>query len=687
MKKHIFILLFLIAANFFVAHNIESHSKVLSPQDTLDVKPEKYYGEESELIQAIIARYHYKKTPLDDSLSSAIFDRYLKALDYNKSYFLQSEVNDYEKYRTKIDNMLQDGDLTALYEIYNTFRKKVDERTDYSVALLKDEFDFSKDETFEWKRDKADWFKDQKELDEYWRKKVKNDALNLKLTGKDWKAITETLTKRYQVIKKNIDQNKSEDVFQIIMNTYTESIDPHTNYLSPMTSDNFKIDMSRSLEGIGAQLQQEEDYTKVNEVIPGGPAFKSNLIQKGDRIVGVAQEEGDFVDVIGWRLTDVVKLIRGPKGSIVRLQILPVNANNNSRPKEIKLVRDKVTLEEQSAKKDIIEINDNNKGYKIGVITVPAFYSDFEAMQKGVKDYKSTTRDVRKLLKELKDDNIDGLVIDLRNNGGGSLQEAVQLTGLFIKDGPVVQVRNADGTIDENDDNDPNIIYEGPMSVLVNRFSASASEIFSGAIQDYGRGLIIGEQTYGKGTVQNMIDLNRLMRTPEQKLGQVKITIAKYYRINGGSTQNLGVVPDIKYPTALDPEVFGESSEPSALPWDQIRTSKFTPFADLKPLIPELTAKHESRIKNNVEFEYLNDDIEDYHEATAKNSISLNEEQRKKEKDEADEKKFQRENERRKNKGLKLLQKGETPAEDQKASDPMLEETANIIADLIKTIG
>lgn len=687
MKKHIFILLFLIAANFFVAHTVESHSIPSSPQDSLDLKPEKFYGEESELIQAIIARYHYKKTPLDDSLSSSIFDRYLKALDYNKSYFLQSEINEYESYRTKIDDMLQDGDLTPLYDVYNSFRKKVDERTDYSIALLKNEFDFTKDETFEWKRDKSDWFKDQKELDEFWKKKVKNDALNLKLTGKDWKAITETLTKRYEIIKKNIDQNKSEDVFQIIMNTYTEAIDPHTNYLSPITSDNFKIDMSRSLEGIGAQLQQEEDYTKINEVIPGGPAFKSNLVQKGDRIVGVAQEEGDFVDVIGWRLTDVVQLIRGPKGSVVRLQIIPVNANTNSRPKEIKLVRDKVTLEEQSAKKDIIEINDDNKGYRIGVITVPAFYSDFEAMQKGVKDYKSTTRDVRKLLKELKDQKIDGLVIDLRNNGGGSLQEAVQLTGLFIKDGPVVQVRNADGSIDENDDTDPELVYDGPMSVLVNRFSASASEIFSGAIQDYGRGLVIGEQTYGKGTVQNMIDLNRLMRTPEQKLGQVKITIAKYYRVNGGSTQNLGVVPDIKYPTALDPKEFGESSEPSALPWDQIRTSKFVPFADLKPLIPELTAKHQERIKENPEFHYLNDDIEEYHEATSKKSISLNEETRKKEKDEADEKKFQRENERRKNKGLKLLEKGETPTDNQKVSDPMLEETAKIVADLIKTIG
>jgi carboxyl-terminal processing protease len=357
----------------------------------------------------------------------------------------------------------------------------------------------------------------------------------------------------------------------------------------------------------------------------------------------------------------------------------------NTKPKEIKLVRDKITLEEQSAKKDILEIKNNKRDYKIGVISVPAFYADFDAQQKGVKDYKSTTRDVKKLLSELESAKVDGIVIDLRNNGGGSLQEAIQLTGLFIKDGPVVQVRNADGNIDEGTDTDPSISYNGPLAVMVNRFSASASEIFSGAIQDYGRGLIIGDQTYGKGTVQNMIDLNRILRNPSEKLGQVKITIAKYYRITGGSTQLKGVVPDVKLPDILDSHEYGENTEPSALPWDQIKSSNFTPAGNLKPYVPELNSLHESRIKNDAEFAYLEDDIKQYKEANDKSYVSLNEEVRKKEKDEQEEKRFQRENERRQLKGLKLLQKGETPAEvNTTKNDPILNESAHILADLIK---
>ncbi|MDR3610611.1 MAG: carboxy terminal-processing peptidase [Ignavibacteriaceae bacterium] len=690
MKKSFYALLSFLLIAFFSSNYVNTKNVFAgTPADSLDLAPDRIFNEEDQLIQGIISRYHYKKFVFNDSLSSVVYDRYLKALDYNRSCFYQSDIDKFEKYRSKTDDFLQEGNLMPFYNIYNTFRRRINDRLDYSDSLLKHEFDFTKNEDYEWKRETSTWFKNTQEMNDFWRKKVKNDALNMILDGKDWKSVAETLTKRYENIRKTINQNKSEDVFQIIMNSFTEAIDPHTNYMSPQTSDNFKIDMARSLEGIGAQLQSEDDYTKINEVIPGGPAFKSNLLHQGDKIIGVAQgaEGGEFVDIIGMRLTDVVQLIRGPKGTTVRLQIIPANSGANAKAKEVKIVRDKVTLEEQSAKKDILEIQNDKKNYKIGVITVPAFYADFEAASKGVKDYKSTTRDVRKLISELKDAKVDGVVIDLRNNGGGSLQEAVQLTGLFIKEGPVVQVRDADGKIDEDNDPDPEIVYSGPLAVLVNKFSASASEIFSGAIQDYGRGLILGEQTYGKGTVQNMIDLNRLVRDPSDKLGQVKITIAKYYRITGGSTQMKGVIPDIKFPSLEDTQDYGESTEPSALPWDQIKTSNFTPAGNLHPYISKLEKFHEERVENNPEFDYIKQDIQDYKEADAKKYVSLNEQVRKKEKDDLEEKKFQRENERRKLKGLKLLQKGETPAEDIKNNDPLLDESAHVVADLIKLLS
>ncbi len=555
--------------------------------------------------------------------------------------------------------------------------------------MLDKEFDFTIDEQYQIKREDSPWPKDENELNEIWRKKIKNDALTSKLTGKDWETTSSNLKKRYQNFQKNVLQYKSEDVFQLIMNSYTEALDPHTNYLSPITSDNFKIDMSLSLEGIGAQLQQDDDYTKVNEIIPGGPAFKSNLLHRNDKIIGVGQDDdGEMVDVIGWRITDVVQLIRGPKGSTVRLQILETEDGAGALPKEIKIVRDKVKLEEQSAKKDVIDIKDGNKSYKIGVISIPKFYADFDAQQKGVKDFKSTTRDVKNLIAELKKEEVDGIIIDLRNNGGGALNEAIDLTGLFIKDGPVVQVKSADGKIDVGDDPDPEIVYSGPLAVLVNRFSASASEIFTGAIQDYGRGIVVGEQTYGKGTVQNLIDLNRVIPNQKEKLGQLKLTIAKYYRINGGSTQNKGVVPDIEFPSAFDAKDFGESSEPSALPWDQINPTNYKKYNNISELIPELLKKHKERFDKSPEYDYLKEDIEEYREARDKQFVSLNEEVRKKEKNELEEKRFQRENERRKLQGLTLLKKGEKPSEDAEKNDAILNETGHILADLIQsTVG
>ncbi len=691
MKKIITGIVILAAVNIYLAKTDNRESLVSNlPDSLIVVEPNEHLSSENLHINMLLSRYHYnKKTKLNDSISSVIFDRYLKALDFSKSYFIQEDIDKFETERYDYDDFLKEGYLDPAYDIFNVYKIRVEERMAFIKSQLENEFDFSVDETYELKREDKPWPKTTEEANEIWRKRIKNDALVLKLEGTEWDKIKERLTKRYENYRKAIIQYSSEDVFQLFMNSYTEVMDPHTNYLSPSTSDNFKISMSLSLEGIGAQLQTEDEYTKVHEIIPGGPAYKSNLLHRDDKIIGVAQgEDGEMVDVMGWKITDVVQLIRGPKETKVRLQIIPSDGGPNAPVKEITLVRDKVKLEEQAAKKEVLEITNEGKNFKIGVINVPAFYSDFEAMQRGEKDYKSTTRDVRLLLDSLKQENVDGIVIDLRNDGGGSLEEAVKLTGLFIKDGPVVQVRDSQGNIEVQTDPDNTIVYDGPLAVLVNRFSASASEIFSGAIQDYQRGLIIGEQTFGKGTVQNLIDLNRIMPKSNDPAGQLKITIAKYYRINGGSTQHLGVVPDIKFPSAFDPNEYGESSEPSALPWDQIRSTDYALYGELKNLIPQLVSKHEERIKTNNEFDNLQEEIEEYKESKTKTEISLNESVRKKEKEAEEEKRFQRENERRSRLGLKLLQKGEVAERNEKQPDPLLKEGATILSDLIlMTIG
>ena len=668
---------------FFILISSRIEARVFTDSTSLLI-PQDYFQEEEQLVNTVLTRYHFKKFRLNDSLSSAIFDRYIKSLDYSKLYFLQSDISNFESFRYKIDDYLIDGNLKLAYDIYNTFRDRVNQKIDYVSEVLQNEFDYSRDEYFELRQDSSKWAANVSVLNDIWRKRVKYDALNLKLAGKDWNSIVESLKKRYENFRKAIYQTKSEDVFQLYLNAYTESVDPHSNYLLPITSDNFKIDMTRALEGIGAQLQAEDDYTKVVEIIAGGPAFKSNLLHRDDRIVGVAQgDDGEMVDVVGWRVNDVVKLIRGPKESVVRLLILQASEGANALPKEIRLVRDKVKLEDQSAKKQILELINNNVPYRVGVISVPAFYVDYEAEQKGDKDFKSTTRDVRKLINELQSEKVDGIVIDLRNNGGGSLNEAIDLTGLFIKDGPVVQVKQSTGYIDVGDDPDPGIVYSGPLAVLVNRFSASASEIFSGAIQDYGRGIILGEQTYGKGTVQNLIDLNRMLGRTGNKLGQVKITIAKYYRITGGSTQHLGVVPDIKFPSPIDAYEFGESSEPSALPWDQIIATKFLPFTNTKDLIPLLQDMHELRIKSDLRFQSFIEDVNETKETRDKNLISLNELVRKKEKEQQDSVKEEQKKAIQELSNVKLINKNEVPQKESNSEDVLLNESAYILSDLI----
>ncbi len=648
------------------------------------VTPEDYFPQIEKVITKIFSRYHYKHIKVTDSLSSVIFDNLLKSLDYNKLYFLKSDIEKFEKYRTQLDDDLKKGIITPPYDIFNVYKKRINSRTKYILNRLKQKFDYTIDEYYEPDRKNADWAQSVDELNELWRKRLKYESLNLKLTGKKEDKIIETLSKRYENYQKAILQYKSEDVFELFENTFANAVDPHSAYLSARESENFDIRMKLSLEGIGAQLRTENDYTKVVKIIPGGPAYKSGLLHADDRIVAVGQgPKGELVDVIGWRIDDVVDLIRGKKGTTVRLAILKANASADLPPDTIAIVRDKVKLDERAAQKEIFQLDETGHHFKIGVIKIPSFYVDFEAKRKGDPNYRSTTRDVHKLLDTLKQENVDGIVIDLRNNGGGSLEEAISLSGLFIKKGPIVQVKNSNGTVDEGDDPDPSIIYDGPLGILINRFSASASEIFSAALQDYGRGLIIGEQSYGKGTVQNLIDLDRFLPYLGSEAGELKLTIAKFYRITGSSTQNLGVIPDVKMPSAIDPDEFGESSNPSALKWDMIKPTSFQKFGDLSSVIPKLIKQHEERIKNETEFKYMFEDIAEYKANKKKKKFSLLESKRKKEREKNEAKRKEREEARKKVKELKLKRKGEVDDKYLKIDDPILEESGHIVADLI----
>lgn len=689
MKSIPIILLIILTANFFLADSKKNLNEQEIYSDTLRViEPKNHFTLENQLVTTMLSRYHYKDFNLDDSLSSLMFDKYIKTLDFSKVYFYESDISMLEKERYSFDNYLLNGNVQPFFDIFNLYEKRMLERMNYVDTILANGFDFTQYDSAEINRDESKWVSSLSEMNKLWEGRIKNDALNLYLSGRNEEEIKSNLKKRYDNFTRALFQYNSEDVFQLAMDSYTSSVDPHTNYLSPATSDNFKIDMSLSLEGIGARLMTEDGYTKVVEVIPGGPAFKSKKLDVDDRIIAVAQgEAGEFVDVIGWRITDVVKLIRGPKETTVRLQILKAKDGAAAKPEEISLVREKVKLEDQAAKKKIVEVNNNGISFKIGVITIPNFYTDFEGNRSGENNAKSTVTDVRKLLEELKLEKVDGVVIDLRNNGGGALSEAIDVTGLFIEKGPVVQVKNADGYIEVGQDVEPSIVYSGPLAVLVNRFSASASEIFAAAIQDYGKGIIVGEQTYGKGTVQNLIDLNRISRSSGNKFGQLKLTIAKYYRISGGSTQNLGVVPDVIYPSYIDPQEFGESSQTSALPWDLIDKTNYTLYSNLNKIVPELISLSEKRRNADPEFQYLMEDINSYKESKNQKYISLNEEIRKKKKEADDEKKFQRENERRQREGLKLLEKGEVPEKSDEENDIFLTETALIVTDLINLSG
>ncbi len=651
------------------------------------VMPEERQVNVELLVTQILRQHHYRKMDLNDSISSVILDNYLKALDGDKIYFLASDIKNFEQYRYTLDDDLKKGNLVPAFHIYNIFKKRFFSRNEYVKELVKKDFDFTIEEYYETNRKDLPWAKNEEELNNTWRKLIKSQALSLRLNGKEDEEINEVILNRYSNMETVIAEYKSEDVFQIYMNAFTESFDPHTSYFSPSTSENFKIAMSQSLEGIGASLQRDSDYTKVAELVPGGPAFKSKELHKDDRIIGVAQgKKGEMVDVIGWRLDEVVKLIRGPKGTVVRLQILPAVEGLNALPTEISLVRDKIKLEEQAAKKEVIKVNKDNREYNIGVITIPTFYMDFEEAQKGNPNYRSTTRDVKALITELETEGIDGLVIDLRYNGGGSLTEAIELSGLFIEDGPVVQVRNANGSIEVAEDPDPELFYDGPLGVLTNRFSASASEIFAGAIQDYKRGVVIGEQSYGKGTVQNLLDLERFLPGAKGGSGQVKVTLAKFYRVTGSSTQHKGVTPDVELPSVFSADEFGESSQPSALPWDKIaatnfKSTKMVPVTALE----KVKSQYQHRLKNDPELRSLVADTEKVKEARKDSKISLMESKRIAQKEED-----------RKSKAVSaeldnvidMSEVGESEeVKKEEMDDPYLKEGLNVMADLIAVVG
>jgi carboxyl-terminal processing protease len=649
--------------------------------DTTQLKAKPVYGKEAKVVTYILDNNHYRKITLGDSLSSVILDEYIKSLDNNKTYFTTEDIKGFEKYRDKMDDMIRSENVEAAYAIYNLFRKRFDERMKYVMTnLIAQKFDYNVDETYETDRDKEPWCKSDAELNEVWRKVIKSQALSLKLAGKEQPEIEKMLKERYERFSKSIHQFNTEDVFSMYMNAVTESYDPHTNYLSPKAADLFKQQMTKSLEGIGAQLQTQNDYTRVAKIITGGPAQKSDLIHVNDRIIGIGQgATGEIVDVIGWRIDEVVKLIKGPKGTIVRLQILPGETGINGPSKVITLVRDRIKLEDQLAKKKVINYNKDGKALKLGVITLPDFYMDFDAYQKGDPNYTSTSRDVQKLIKELQAEHIDGIVLDLRDNGGGSLTEAIDLTGLFIKNGPVVQVKNSADKIETLADENPALIYNGPLVVLTNRFSASASEIFAGAIQDYHRGVIVGESSYGKGTVQTVIKLNRFINDPNNQVGELKITFQKFYRVTGSSTQHKGVTPDIPLPTALSPEQFGESSSPSALPWDEIRGTLYqkTPIISDK-VLSNLTKAYQGRLKTDISLQRFVSETEETSRSYKDTKVSLNEAARKKEMEEAEKKKAANDK-----LGTKIVNKEGVPTDVMEMDDEYLREGLFVLGDLI----
>jgi carboxyl-terminal processing protease len=645
------------------------------------------------------SRYAYRPRVLNDQLSAEIYRRYIESLDSDKLFFTQADMTRFAAYRSELDDAIKNQDLKPAYEIFNLYTRRVDERAAYARSLLAKPFDFSVKESWAYDREKASWATDTAALNEIWRKYVKNDALRLKLAGRSQDEIRKTLDKRYATIGQRVHELRGDDVFENFMNAYATSIDPHTSYMSPRSAENFNMQMRLSLEGIGAVLQRQDEFVVIRTIVPGGPVAMGGKIKVGDRVSAVGQgDKGPMTDVVGWRIDDVVDLIRGKKGTKVRLDVIPADVGVDGPHKQVTIIRDKVKLEEQAASKSIIDVG----GKHIGVITLPGFYLDFEAARRGEADARSATSDVAKLLGELKAQHVDGVVMDLRENGGGSLVEAVELTGLFIDKGPVVQVRESGGRVQVESDDQRGVAWDGPLAVLVNRSSASATEIFAAAIQDYGRGLIVGEPTFGKGTVQNLIDLDRWPSKQGAQFGQVKLTIAQFFRIDGDTTQHAGVVPEIQFPVTVDATEFGESTFDNALPATKIAMAPHSNLGNFAPLVPTLIKDHDSRVKGDKEFSWWSQDVAQFRADRDRKLISLNEADRRAERQRDEAKRKQRAAER-KAMGLDLaagddddgLQANERDVSKQiaaeeaakKRPDPLLRETAAILADAITLLS
>lgn len=651
--------------------------------------PEQRHENIGELVAQFIQKSHYNQVAVDDELSSKVLDFYIDNLDRNRMYLLASDIEYFERYRYRLDDVVKSKPMDPVYEIFDVYQTRMRERLAFALTQLDLEPDYTSDIDFQFDRREEPWAKDTNELNAIWRQRVINDALSLALEDEPFDKIQEVLTKRYNGFIRRLDQVNNDDVFERFMNTFAHAVDPHSSYLSPRNADEYRIQMSLSYVGIGASLQTEDDFVKIVSIILGGPADFDGKLKRDDRITAVSQgASGEFVDVIGWRLDDVVDLIRGPKESVVRLQIIPADALPGSPRETIVLERGPVKLEEQAAKSEIVTVPRDGREWSIGVIEIPSFYRDYRALTNGDADYTSVTKDVKRLISELEELGIDGLVIDMRGNGGGHLTEATALSGLFIDNGPIVQLRN-DIDVKRSppqrlDDPDPRsrVEYNGPLAVLVDRLSASASEIFAGAIQDYERGVIVGQQTFGKGTVQNLYSLDQYFRSEnDDGFGQLTLTIGKYYRVTGASTQHRGVHPDIALPSNIDTEIVGESARENALPWDTIHTTRFRAGRSLDSTIESLTANHVERSKDDPNFQYQLGRIQAAEKSRDQKSVSLNIETRRSMRKQELTDALVQENDRRTALGLEPVESLEDINDDD-LPDVQLDQAAKIVADL-----
>ncbi len=683
--RHLLIMLLAIVAGSGLATSLATAPET----EILQASPRHRLTAQS--ITTLFEERHYRRTTIDNDVSSRIFDAYLEALDPNRQYLLAADVSDFEHYRYALDDSVRHGDLEPVFDMFRVLRDRTVERMELARIQLQVKPDFTLDELFEFDRRESPWASDRDVLNEWWRRRVKNDVLSLLLSDRSLEDAVDVLDKRYQQVNRRVDQINSDDVFETFMNAYSHTMDPHSTYFSPRNSEEYRIQMSLSYEGIGASLQLRDDYVTVLSIIPGGPAAVSGKPQIDDRITAVGQEiGGELVDVVGWRLDDVVQLIRGPGGSIVRLQILAAGAAPGSEEQVIHLVRDKIKLEAQAAQKSTVEVARGSEKITIGVIDVPSFYQDFVARAHGDKNYTSTTNDVKRLIEELKAEGLEGLVIDLRGNGGGHLDEATDLTRLFIEDGPVVQLRTRDRNKERirtfGGSRDETVVYSGPLAVLVNRYSASASEIFAAAIQDYDRGVIVGQQTYGKGSVQHLFPLRPTPKNDRGEWGQLTLTSGKYYRVTGESTQHRGVLPDILLPSAVDASEIGESTRDSALPWDTIDPARFVADDSMDQAIGALVEMHSQRTAVSPDYSYLLSDIEAYQEVRSRDSVSLNLNERREERDASRLAQLQRENSRRAAHGLPPLDSLEE-LDETELPDVVLQEAAEIVGDMVELDG